>query len=146
MGDAGSMLLGFSVVWIMIGIGQGPDRFISPVQGLWFAALPIFDFFTCFVRRILDGKSPFTPGRDHVHHILQRGGFTVRQRLTILVGIQAAYSIIGVGTHFLGVPDGTTFTAWALLGISQRAAFRLLVRRYRARRLATRQAQACRTP
>ena len=55
---------------------------------LWFAAIPIFDCLTCFVRRTLIGKSPFSPGRDHFHHILLRGGFRVRQTLGIL-GITA---------------------------------------------------------
>ena len=36
MGDAGSTLLGFSIVWVTLGISQGSDRLISPVHCLWF--------------------------------------------------------------------------------------------------------------
>jgi len=119
MGDAGSTLLGFTLAWIVLSISQGPDRVISPVYGLWFAALPIFDFFTCFVRRLRKGKSPFAPGRDHYHHILMRGGFGVRQTLGILTALQTVYALIGLAAAFGGTPDIVMFTAWSILGITQ---------------------------
>jgi UDP-GlcNAc:undecaprenyl-phosphate GlcNAc-1-phosphate transferase len=53
MGDAGSTMLGFAVVWITLGVSQGEARVISPVHCLWFAAIPIFDCLTCFVRRAM---------------------------------------------------------------------------------------------
>jgi UDP-GlcNAc:undecaprenyl-phosphate GlcNAc-1-phosphate transferase len=120
MGDAGSTMLGFTIVWVTIGISQGPDRMISPVHCLWFASIPVYDSLTCFVRRILRGKSPFLPGRDHFHHILQRGGFGVRRTLGILTGMQATYAVMGLIGHFAGVPDVAMFTVWSVLGLSQR--------------------------
>lgn len=119
MGDAGSTLLGFTLAWVVLSISQGPERVISPVHGLWFAALPIFDFFTCFVRRLRKGKSPFAPGRDHYHHILMRGGFGVRQTLGILTGLQTVYALIGLAGTFGGTPDVVMFTAWSILGLTQ---------------------------
>jgi UDP-GlcNAc:undecaprenyl-phosphate GlcNAc-1-phosphate transferase len=89
------------------------------VHALWFAAVPIFDCLTCFVRRALQGKSPFTAGRDHFHHILRRAGFGVRQKLGILTGMQLVYAIIGLAGHFAGVPDYLMFAAWSVLGLSQ---------------------------
>jgi len=141
MGDAGSTLLGFTVVWITLSVSQGPDRMISPVYCLWFAAIPIFDCLTCFVRRALNGKSPFAPGRDHFHHILLRGGFKVRQTLGILTGLQLAYALIALAGHFTGVPDFMMFAGWSVLGLTQRLVIRkisryrrfVLVRRVRVR-------------
>ncbi|MCH7822674.1 MAG: undecaprenyl/decaprenyl-phosphate alpha-N-acetylglucosaminyl 1-phosphate transferase, partial [Proteobacteria bacterium] len=74
MGDAGSTFLGFIIVWVALGVSQGPDRFISPVYCLWFAAIPVFDCLTRFVRRLVRHVSPLTPGRDHFHHVLYRSG------------------------------------------------------------------------
>ena len=119
MGDAGSTLLGFTLAWVVLSISQGPEQVISPVTGLWFAALPIFDFFACFVRRARRGKSPFTPGRDHFHHILMRGGFGVRQTLGILTGLQIVYALIGLAGAFSGTPDVVMFTAWSIIGLTQ---------------------------
>jgi len=133
MGDAGSTMIGFTIVWVTLGVCQGTEVAISPVHCLWFAALPIFDLLTCFVRRILKGKSPFTPGRDHAHHILRRGGFHTRRKLSILTGIQAIYAIVGITGHFAGVPDYAMFAAWSVLGFSQGFLIRRIARWRRLR-------------
>ena len=133
MGDAGSTLLGFTIVWVTLGICQGADRVISPVHCLWFAALPIFDLLTCFASRIRKGKSPFSPGRDHTHHILRRGGFHTRRKLVILTGIQTFYTIVGITGHFMGVPDVVMFAAWSVVGFSQGFVIRRIARWRRAK-------------
>jgi len=131
MGDAGSTFLGFTVVWVTMGVSQGPAALISPVVGLWFASIPIYDTLTCLVCRSMTRKSPFKPGRDHFHHILHRGGFGVRQTLGILGGIQALYATIAVVAHFAGVPDVVFFTVWAILGLTQRKVIRTIAIRHR---------------
>lgn len=128
MGDAGGTLLGLCVVWLTLGISQGAERIISPVHCLWFAAIPVFDCLTCFVTRILHKKSPVTPGRDHFHHKLRRGGFSVRQVLGILTGLQFIYATIGISGFFALVPDYVMFTAWSVLGLSQHLIIRTIAR------------------
>lgn len=135
MGDAGSTLLGFTVVWVALGISQGPDRAISPVHCLWFASIPIYDCLTCFVRRSLAGKSPFTPGRDHFHHTLLRGGFKLRRTLALLTGLQGLYASIGLLGHFAGVPDVAMFAAWSVLGLSQRFVVKTIASYWRGSRI-----------
>ena len=140
MGDAGSTLLGFSIVWVTLGVSQGPERLISPVHCLWFASIPIYDFFTCFVRRLSKGKSPFHPGRDHFHHTLMRGGFGVRETLGLLTGMQCAYAIFGLVGHFARVSDAVMFALWAVLGFTQFFVIRFFARSRRAYRLKKRPA------
>ncbi|MEO1246003.1 MAG: MraY family glycosyltransferase [Pseudomonadota bacterium] len=120
MGDAGSTFLGFMIVWVTLGISQGPEAAISPVYCLWFAAVPIFDLFTCVVRRSLARKSPFRPGRDHFHHTLKRGGMGVRLVLATLTGIQLIYAGVGLLGYYAGIPEPLMFTAWLLLASTQR--------------------------
>lgn len=120
MGDAGSTLLGFTIFWGTLGVSQGSDALISPVVGLWFAAIPVFDSLTCFVRRVTAGRSPFKPGRDHFHHTLKRGGFGVQQKLAILGGLQLIYATLAILGHFGGVPDFVLFAVWCVLGLTQR--------------------------
>lgn len=135
MGDAGSTMLGFAVVWITLGVSQGEARVISPVHCLWFASIPIYDCLTCFVGRAMRSKSPFSPGRDHFHHILFRGGFGVRQALGILTGLQLFYALIAVAAHFAGVADVIMFTAWSVLFATQRTVIRQIGRYNRCLRL-----------
>jgi UDP-GlcNAc:undecaprenyl-phosphate GlcNAc-1-phosphate transferase len=135
MGDAGSTLLGFTLMWVTLGITQGDQRVISPVHCLWFASIPIYDLLTCFVIRLRKGKSPFVPGRDHFHHTLRRGGFGVRQTLGILTLLQMVYAFGAVAAHFAGVPDVVMFVAWSAVGLSQKSVIRLIARRHRAQRI-----------
>ena len=105
MGDAGSTLLGLVVVWLTIAITQGEARQISPVVGLWFALVPIADFFSCFVQRIAKGNSPLSAGREHFHHTLLRAGLSTRQVLGILTGMAVLYAGIGLLGDAVGAPD-----------------------------------------
>ena len=119
MGDAGSTFLGFTILWVTLGASQGEARLISPVVGLWFAAIPVWDCLTCFVRRSMAGKSPFTPGRDHFHHILNRGTPKVRRTIVVLTALQFVYAVIGLAGHFAGVADWIMFAGWSVLGLTQ---------------------------
>ena len=142
MGDAGSTFLGFTLAWITLSVSQGPDRVISPVHCLWFAAIPIFDFFTCFVRRLLKRKSPFTAGRDHFHHILMRGGFGVRMTLGILTGLQVLYALVGIAGTFARVPDVVMFATWSTVGLTQILVIRAISKYHRFLQRRSRQAAA----
>ena len=41
MGDAGSTLIGFTVIWILLETTQGKTHPISPVTALWIIAIPL---------------------------------------------------------------------------------------------------------
>ena len=131
MGDAGSTFLGFLIVWVTLGLSQGEARAISPVFCLWFAAVPIFDLFTCVVRRSMAGKSPFKPGRDHFHHTLKRGGMGVRQVVGTLTGLQLVYALAALAAFRLGVPEPVMFAAWAVLAATQRMIICAIRRQHR---------------
>ena len=131
MGDAGSMFIGFVVVWVTMSISQGAQAVASPVICLWFAALPIFDLFTRFVRRSSKRHSPFRPARDHFHHTLMRSGMGVRLTLGVLTGLQLSYAIVGLIGHFAGATDVFMFMCWSVLGISQHRIIDKLAARYR---------------
>ncbi len=124
MGDAGSTFLGFTILWITLGASQGADRLVSPVICLWFASVPIYDLLTCFARRAVAGKSPFKPGRDHFHHLLNRGSSHVRRTIVVLTALQFFYAGIGLAGHFAAVPDWLMFAGWSVLGLTQRPIIR----------------------
>jgi len=46
MGDAGSMLIGFTVIWVLLQGTQGPKAQMNPVTALWLIAIPLMDM-TC---------------------------------------------------------------------------------------------------
>ena len=141
MGDAGSMFIGFVVVWVTMSVSQGNDAIATPVICLWFAALPIYDLFTRFVRRIRKGHSPFRPARDHYHHMLMRSGMGVRRTLGVLTGLQLTYALVGLAGHFMGAADVVMFAAWSALGISQNFVIDKIAAHYRLGQRKKRSAQ-----
>ncbi|MGL6327833.1 UDP-N-acetylglucosamine--undecaprenyl-phosphate N-acetylglucosaminephosphotransferase [Aeromonas rivipollensis] len=58
MGDAGSMLIGFTVIWVLLQGTQGPKAQMYPVTALWLIAIPLMDMVTIMIRRIRKGHSP----------------------------------------------------------------------------------------
>jgi UDP-GlcNAc:undecaprenyl-phosphate GlcNAc-1-phosphate transferase len=118
MGDAGSMLLGFLVVWLALSICQGKDRSLSPVAALWFALMPLSDFFSCFVRRLARGKMPLHAGREHYHYMLMRAGLSGRQVLAVLATFAVFYAAVGLIGASNKLPDWALFAPWfTLLGL-----------------------------
>ncbi len=125
MGDAGSTFLGFAIAWVGIALCQGEARAMTPITGLWIAAVPLFDIYGSFIRRLLRRHSPLRGDRDHLHHILQNAGFSVPASLLILLGTSAICGIIGLTGLYVGVPEGLMFVSLILFG----TAYHWLIRR-----------------
>jgi UDP-GlcNAc:undecaprenyl-phosphate GlcNAc-1-phosphate transferase len=70
MGDAGSMMIGFTVIWLLIGASQTTGNpTIRPVTALCLIALPLMCMVAIMIRHLKHGKSPFKPDREHLHYI-----------------------------------------------------------------------------
>jgi len=81
MGDSGSLMIGLInaiLVIKFINIADDPSTAIrvNSVVAVAFAILivPLLDTLRVFGIRIFNGKSPFTPDRNHVHHLLLDNG------------------------------------------------------------------------
>lgn len=101
MGDTGSMSLGYIVAFMLLTIcchnrmfyaSSGETELIA--LGLVF--FPLFDMTRVFTVRILKGKSPFLPDKNHLHHkVLAITGSHVRTTILIL-GFAAGLAIMNV--------------------------------------------------
>jgi len=78
MGDTGSMLVGFLLaLFITKFLSFSPESFYSsfgfynsPAVAVCLLIVPIFDTLRVFTVRLLNGKSPFFPDKNHIHHYL----------------------------------------------------------------------------
>lgn len=84
MGDAGSTLIGFTAIWLLLQSSQGKAHSINPVTALWIIAIPLMDMIAIMYRRLRKGMSPFSPDRQHIHHLIMRAGFTPRQAFVLI--------------------------------------------------------------
>lgn len=123
MGDTGSLVLGFVVVWFSIELSQAPRAGVPPVVMLWVVALVLFDLFTVTVRRVLRRRDPAAPDRAHIHHLLLRRGFTPLQTTATLVAVNALLGGIGYVAWRAGASEPWLFAAFALLGLAYVALF-----------------------
>lgn len=113
MGDAGSMLIGFTVIWFLLLSSQnGTNPPLQPVTALWIIAVPLMDMAAIMIRRIRRGYSPFKPDREHLHHIFQRLGFSSTQTLIAICQIATAYAGIGIYAEMIKVPEYIMFYAF----------------------------------
>lgn len=116
MGDAGSMMIGFTVIWLLMGASQVEGTpFLRPVTALWLIAVPLMDMTSIMIRRIKQGKSPFKPDREHLHHICQRLGLTSTQTLLLICIIAAFFASIGILGDVFKVPEFIMFYGFILV-------------------------------
>lgn len=94
MGDTGSLVVGFCISFLTLKImGMDASLFshftFKPENKLIIIAailfIPIFDTLRVIVVRLLNGKSPFRPDRNHIHHVLLDVGFS-HTNVTLLMG------------------------------------------------------------
>ncbi len=105
MGDAGSMLIGLSVIWLLIIGSQSSTASFRPVTALWIIAVPLMDMVAIMIRRVRKGQSPFMADREHLHHIFLRLGLTSRQALVLITSLASMLATIGIVGEYLMVPD-----------------------------------------
>jgi UDP-GlcNAc:undecaprenyl-phosphate GlcNAc-1-phosphate transferase len=105
MGDAGSMAIGLTIVWLLVLGSQGEQAAFNPVTALWIIAVPLMDMSAIMYRRVKKGQSPFRADRNHLHHIFMRAGLTSRQTLLVITSVAILYAAIGIVGDLMGVPE-----------------------------------------
>jgi len=113
MGDSGSLMIGLvNAILVIKFINVASDPAITiPIGsaaaiGFSILIVPLLDTLRVFAIRIFKGCSPFTPDRNHIHHLLLSRGLGHAAITLICVSINIAfvvfaYSFRGVGSTYL---------------------------------------------
>ena len=133
MGDAGSMVLGFAIAWFSVSLTQQNMNNVPTPTMLWVLGLLLMDVFTVTVRRLARRRSPMSPDRDHIHHILMRRGYSPRAVLALLVAANALMAAVGTALWRLDVPDWWIFWSFLAVCAAYFAFFFMPFRLYRLR-------------
>lgn len=127
LGDAGSLMLGFAILWFAVELSQprynGGVR-VPPVVMLWVFGVVLIDLLVVVVRRTLKLRNPLSADRTHLHHVLLRLGIGQDVIVLIILASNAALGLIGVAAWKSGVSEQVLFLLF--LGVT---AFHLLVMR-----------------
>jgi UDP-N-acetylmuramyl pentapeptide phosphotransferase/UDP-N-acetylglucosamine-1-phosphate transferase len=85
MGDAGSLVCGFISAVLAIQFVEMRSVASSPVLAIGILYIPLLDTMRVFLIRILNGVSPFTPDKNHIHHCLIDMGLSQLATVALLV-------------------------------------------------------------
>lgn len=110
MGDTGSLMVGIVLSILAIKFIEmnrilsiyDPDKIRGiPVVTIAILIIPLFDTLRAFSIRILQGRSPFHPDRNHIHHLLIDLGMSHIKATSLLIGFNVlmflfAYNMQGV--------------------------------------------------
>lgn len=121
MGDSGSLLLGLVNSILVIKFINVADSIngtfpITSSVAIGFSILlvPLFDTLRVFTVRIYKGRSPFSPDRNHIHHLLLDRGFNHSQ-----VTITCLLMNIGfIALAYMGRSFGSTILLCAMISTS----------------------------
>jgi UDP-GlcNAc:undecaprenyl-phosphate GlcNAc-1-phosphate transferase len=90
IGTSGVMFVGYTLAVLSI-LGSAKVAVALLVLGV-----PILDTFWIIVRRLVGGRSPFTPDRGHIHHRLLDLGLSHSQTVLVIYAICIALAVLSV--------------------------------------------------
>lgn len=102
MGDTGSLVLGFVTAVLCIRLMQfnfsagQPVIPYSPVFVLSIVMIPVFDTLRVFGVRMWKGKSPFSPDKTHIHHLLTNQGFSHAFATKIICSMHGVILLVAI--------------------------------------------------
>lgn len=108
MGDTGSLMIGLINTILVIKFIQTGATYTNypihaaPAVGFGILFLPLMDTLRVFGLRIMNGRSPFSPDRTHVHHLLLNRGFSHKQVTLICVGVSVVVSVVAFYFQSMG--------------------------------------------
>jgi UDP-GlcNAc:undecaprenyl-phosphate/decaprenyl-phosphate GlcNAc-1-phosphate transferase len=108
MGDAGSQLLGFTVGVLSVRATQSLASQVSAAIPILLLAMPILDTLSVMAQRISEGRSPFSPDKNHLHHKLLALGFGHHEAVMVIYAIQATLFVLA---YFLRYESDLTILA-----------------------------------
>jgi UDP-GlcNAc:undecaprenyl-phosphate/decaprenyl-phosphate GlcNAc-1-phosphate transferase len=129
MGDTGSMLIGVvNTILVIRFIESAPSAtnyklVATPALGFAILLLPLLDTLRVFAIRISHGRSPFSPDRNHLHHILLDRGLNHRSITLILAAANIGFVVLA----FLAQPLGTTYLIIGLIALFFSGIFSLYI-------------------
>lgn len=113
LGDNGAMMLGY-IIGVLSIIGFKNITFISLFFPIIILGVPFMDIFFAAVRRYREGVSVWRADKNHLHHRVQKLGFSHRETVVLIYFIALLFAIGGVIMYLATVP-GAVIIAILLL-------------------------------
>ncbi|ERI15722.1 MraY family glycosyltransferase [Brucella intermedia] len=86
LGDGGSTFLGAALAGFILILASRTAAVPFPVL-IWIVIVPVIDTLSLIVRRMSARRSPFSPDRQHLHHLLMDAGLSCGQTAVAIMGL-----------------------------------------------------------
>jgi len=104
MGDSGSNFLGFCLGCLSLIGNRKNVAAVGLAASFIILGLPMLDMLFSMLRRTMQGRSPFSADRGHLHHMLVTLGLSQRRVALILYVVSLALGILGIVGALAGKP------------------------------------------
>lgn len=99
MGDAGSLTLGFTLSFLILHFWQrtpvwNPHFHNVGIVAMSTIIIPMLDVVRVMMSRIRDGRNPFLPDKNHIHHKLLRTGMNTHLTMIFLQIMSLLFIVI----------------------------------------------------
>jgi len=100
MGDAGSLVLGFLLAFLTVRTtyygGERSGAWYGVLMPLVVLAVPLYDFTSVTLIRLVQGKSPFVGDLQHFSHRLVRRGLSNRHAMLVIWALTGVTGVAGI--------------------------------------------------
>jgi len=116
LGDCGSLSLGVFLAGIAVVGSMESPSWVSIAIPLLALSIPILDSMYCIVRRLIEGRSPFSPDLGHIHHHLSHQWSSPAKAFLGIAAMTALITALGVSMLWLDEwPRVMVFAAGGLI-------------------------------
>lgn len=107
MGDAGSLTIGMALCILSIKLVSCNPENTSAVNPMVLAFSPLLvpccDVVRVYLHRVRNGRNPFLPDRNHIHHKLLAIGMPQRVAMIVIISVSTLYIVANILLSYYGV-------------------------------------------
>ncbi|MBB4091642.1 undecaprenyl/decaprenyl-phosphate alpha-N-acetylglucosaminyl 1-phosphate transferase [Ochrobactrum pecoris] len=113
LGDGGSTFLGAALAGFILILASGHAAVAFPIL-IWIVIVPVIDTLSLIVRRMSVRRSPFSPDRQHLHHLLMDAGLSCGQTAVAIMALNLMAGAIAYIAIRLDIPVWPMLLALAI--------------------------------
>ncbi|WP_230471370.1 MULTISPECIES: MraY family glycosyltransferase [Hymenobacter] len=108
MGDTGSLVCGFivsilTIQFVEMGLrADSPFASSAPSVAAGILFVPLFDTLRVFIVRMMAGRSPFSPDKNHIHHRILAMGFQQISTVMLLALLNLVVILFVINFSYIG--------------------------------------------
>ncbi len=109
MGDTGALIVGLVCSILAIKFIEVNKTLVDPMSiksvpavAVGILIIPLFDTLRVFTMRMMKGKSPFHPDRNHIHHLLLDIGLSHMKATSVLASVNILFIILVYKLQHIG--------------------------------------------